>query len=243
MLIQYKPEHVCFERVDVPLSPLPSHLDGFTIGVISDLHLGTIGSVGRVHYAANILADQKPDLVIVAGDLTSTPEADQLIDDALAPVHGALGVLGNWDYRYPPKIRQQTAVRLLINEGVLVAPGLWIGGVDDVLEGVPDIDQALAGAPEEAVRILIAHEPDSADLVQRGHKISLQISGHSHGGQVRLPFFGPVLLPPMGRKYHTGLHRASHCQVYTSRGLGMSHLPFRFLCPPEVALITLRRGE
>lgn len=242
MLIQFKPKHIRIERVDIPIPSLPAHLDGFRLGLLSDLHLGTLGSFARVRHAAELISAENPDLVIIAGDLTSKPEAERLIDDALKPIQQAYGVLGNWDYRYPPKNRQQTAIHLLVNEGVLVKRGLWIGGIDDALEGTPDIDRAMEGAPDDAVRILIAHEPDFADSVQERHYISLQISGHSHGGQGRLPIVGPVLLPRMGRNYHTGLNRAAHCLVYTSRGLGMSHLPFRFRCAPEVTLITLKRA-
>jgi predicted MPP superfamily phosphohydrolase len=213
----------------------------YTIGVISDLHLGTWGSFSRVHHAAKLLAAEHVKAVIVAGDLTSTPEAELLIDDALSPIRNAYGVLGNWDYRYPPSVRRQTAIRLLMNEGVLVAPGLWIGGIDDGLLGKPDIDQAMAGAPHDSIRILIAHEPELADYVKEEHRITLQISGHSHGGQVCLPGWGPVLLPRMSRKYHTGFNRAPHCWVYTSRGIGMSHLPFRVLCPPQVTILTLTK--
>lgn len=242
LLIQYKPRHIRLERVAVPVKSLPLHLEGITIGVISDLHLGTLGSFARVHHAATMLAAAKPDLIIVAGDLTSKPEAEPLLDEALAPVQGAYGVLGNWDYSFPPKVRRQRAIRLLINEGLLVAPGLWIGGVDDGLMGKPDIDRAMSGAPDDAIRILIAHEPELADRVTAEHRIHLQISGHSHGGQIRLPGWGPILLPRMGRNYHTGLNRAPHCLVYTTRGLGMSHLPFRVLCPPEVTLLTLKEA-
>jgi predicted MPP superfamily phosphohydrolase len=212
---------------------------GTTLGVISDLHLGTLGSFNRVQYAAAWLAKLKPDVTIIAGDLTSRPVAAQLLDSALAPLNEAYAILGNWDYRYPQQPRPQSKIKLLVNEGLEVLPGLWLGGVDDWLRGKPDIEMALAGAPAGAVRILLLHEPDAADYVQQHHRVALQISGHSHGGQACIPGFGPFLFPEMGRKYHTGLHRAPHCLVYTNRGLGTSHIPFRVLCPPEITLITI----
>jgi predicted MPP superfamily phosphohydrolase len=124
---------------------------------------------------------------------------------------------------------------------VLVRPGLWLAGVDDLQRGKPDLDRALAMAPPDGVRILLSHEPDFANRVRQGHHVALQLSGHSHGGQVRLPFVGPLLLPPGGRKYHTGLNQAPACLVYTSRGVGMVRLPIRFACPPEVTILTLQK--
>jgi predicted MPP superfamily phosphohydrolase len=225
-------------RVTVRIPSLPTHLQGFTIGVLSDLHLGSIVSTEYIRSAAEKLAAEKPDLVVVAGDLISEDAATAELPRALEPVKGAFACLGNWDY-YQPSIRSQKTVRMLVNAGAEVAPGLWLGGVDNCLLGEPSLEQALAGAPEGAVRILLAHEPDYADRVTARHRVALQISGHTHGGQVRLPFIGPLLLPPLGRKYVAGLHQAPHCQVYTSRGVGVAHLPLRFLCPPEVTILQL----
>ncbi len=237
-----RPRSVRLERVEVALPDLPAHLDGYRIGVMADLHLGPLVKPHQIRAPAARLAAEQPDLVVVAGDLTSDPACEPLLDEALAPVQGALGVLGNWDYYFPPPVRTQSAVRLLVNDGLVVADGLWVGGVDDCKFGRPDVAAAMAGAPEGAVRILIAHEPDFADQVTAEDRVALVISGHSHGGQIRLPLLGPLLLPPMGRKYHTGLYRAPHTRVYTTRGLGFAHLPLRLWCPPELTVITLRRA-
>jgi len=233
-----EPDRLVVERVRLPVPGLPPHLDGFTIGVISDLHLGPFVPARRIRRAAGVLARARPDLTIVAGDFVSAPEAVAQLPEALAPLKRPVGVLGNWDWRVPA-MRTQTIVRLLINDGFEAAPGLWVAGVDDSRRGRPDIDAAMAKAPKSAIRILIAHEPEVADRVRPDHRVALQISGHSHGGQVRLPLIGPLLLPRLGRKYHTGLSAGPACPVYTTRGVGMVHLPVRFLCPPEVTLITL----
>jgi hypothetical protein len=240
-----EPKQLRLERVTVPVPELAGHLDGYTIGVLSDLHLGSLVSVAWVRNAAERLAALHPDLVLIAGDMTGYVETyqsgQQLIDEALEPVRGAYGVLGNWDRLVPEIIRPQNAVRMLINAGVTVAPDLWLSGLDDGLWGSPSIDRALAKAPVGGTRILLAHEPDLADLVRPEHQVALQISGHSHGGQIRLPLVGPLLLPPLGRKYPAGLNQAPGCQVYTSRGVGVTQVPARFLCPPEITLITLKR--
>jgi len=237
------------EHVTVRVPNLPPHLDGLRIGVLSDLHLGPLVPVERGRGAAALLARQRPDLVVVTGDITAVEEPDlaqRLIEEALGPVAGAYGVLGNWDfplYPLPRNVAPQKTVRILVNEGLSPVPGLWLAGLDDTLLGRPDLDRALTGAPPGAVRILLVHEPDLADEIRPEHQVALQISGHSHGGQVRLPLVGALFTPRMGSKYVAGLYQAPACQVYTSRGVGVSHLPIRVFCPPEVTLITLHRGD
>lgn len=239
--VKVEPRRPRLESVTVPLPELPPHLDGFTVAVLADLHLGPMVSLRRVRQAVDLLVPYRPDLVVVAGDLVSAPEAVFNLPAALGPFTQAYGVLGNWD-SIAPTVRQQRTVRMLVNEGVEAAPGLWLAGVDDALLGDPDLDRALEGAPPGAVRLLLAHEPDFADQIRAKHRVALQISGHTHGGQIRLPLLGPLMLPPDGRRYPAGLYRAPHCQVYTSRGLGVVHLPLRLFCPPEVSLLTLRPG-
>jgi predicted MPP superfamily phosphohydrolase len=245
-----EPRRLRLEAVQVEIPGLPPHLDGYTIGLLADLHLGKLVPVEWVYEAARRLAAQQPDIVLMAGDLVglvdSPAEEQRLIGEALAPVKGAYAVKGNWDhfgFDLPPGVQRQTTVRFLVNEGISLADGLWLGGVDDATWGEPDIQAAMAGAPPGAVRILLAHEPDLADQVGPADQIALQLSGHSHGGQVRLPFVGPLFLPPLGRKYPAGLARAPHCQVYTSRGVGVTGAPIRFACPPEIALIQLHRAK
>lgn len=235
------PQGIRVERVSVTVPNLPLHLEGFAIGVLSDLHVGPLVRPNQARRAAQMLADLQPDLVLLAGDLVSDVEAVKEMGYVLAPLRGAFAVLGNWDYGSESAFALcfRPAFRMLVNEGVEPVPGLWLAGLDDVLLGKPDLEAALAGAPIGAVRILLVHEPDFADRVRPEHQIALQISGHTHGGQIRAPLIGPLLLPTLGRKYHTGLRQAPACQVYTTRGLGVTHIPIRFLCPPEITLLTL----
>jgi hypothetical protein len=113
--------------------------------------------------------------------------------------------------------------------------------VDDAIEGQPDLERVLSALPEEECSILLAHEPDFADVSARTGRFDLQLSGHSHGGQIRIPFLPPLALPQQARNYPVGLYRVGEMQLYTNRGIGMVHLPLRFRCRPEITLITLSR--
>ena len=124
----------------------------------------------------------------------------------------------------------------------------WIAGVDDPLVGHPDPDlaipESIRGIPNEPV-ILMCHAPDYVDRLLKypvGQAVDLVLSGHSHGGQIRLPFYGPIVLPPLGRKYIEGWFRLGRMQLYVNRGLGTVGVPFRFDCPPEITILTLRAG-
>jgi predicted MPP superfamily phosphohydrolase len=116
---------------------------------------------------------------------------------------------------------------------------LWLSGVDDVLVGKPDLDRALQGIPRNEPVVLLAHEPDFADQAAK-YPVDLQLSGHSHGGQIRLPVVGAVFLPDLARKYPWGLRKIGALTLYTNVGLGTIRIPARLNCPPEVTLFTLR---
>jgi predicted MPP superfamily phosphohydrolase len=119
---------------------------------------------------------------------------------------------------------------------------LWLSGVADPASSAPNLHAAVPAHPDGPV-LLMAHAPDYADQVvnhPRGHLVDLMFSGHSHGGQVRLPFYGPVILPEMGHKYVEGLFRFEHLQLYVNRGIGTVGVPFRLNCPPEITVFTLK---
>lgn len=125
---------------------------------------------------------------------------------------------------------------------------IWFSGVDDPLESHPKPDlaipESIRGNRNEPV-VLLCHAPDYADKLlsdQVGQSVDLMLSGHSHGGQIRLPFHGPLVLPPLGRKYVEGWFRLGGMQLYVNRGLGTVGVPFRFDCPPEITVLTLRAG-
>jgi predicted MPP superfamily phosphohydrolase len=159
-----------------------------------------------------------------------------------------VAILGNHDHWNDAAIVTgalvDRGIRVLRNESFAIERGherLWISGVDDVLEKQDDLPKTLAAVPETEATVLLAHEPDFADYVA-GFPVDLQLSGHSHGGQVRIPGLGPIVLPDLARKYHSGLNRVGRLQVYTSRGLGVINPPVRLNCPPEITLLTLLKA-
>lgn len=125
---------------------------------------------------------------------------------------------------------------------------IWIAGVEDPLEGHPNPDLAvlpsIRNQPGEPV-VLLCHAPDYADhllTLPAGQAVDLMLSGHTHGGQIRLPLLSAMVLPPLGRKYVEGWFQLGSLQLYVNRGLGTIELPFRFNCPPEITMFTLRTG-
>jgi hypothetical protein len=140
---------------------------------------------------------------------------------------------------------QSRGIRVLRNEAVPMEQNgsrIWIAGVDDVLENAADLPWALYRIPPNERVILLAHEPDFADYVAR-QPVSVQLSGHSHGGQIRLPFVGPPYLPELAHRYPWGLRRIGDLQLYTNVGLGTIGIPIRWNCPPEVTSIRLAVGR
>jgi len=239
-------------RVTVSLPSLPPALNGFTICQLSDLHRGPVVSEEHIRRAAEIAMSLNADLIAVTGDFVSGEAANALSCAAalagLRARYGVYGVLGNHDYwtqdvEAVADAVTRGGVQLLTNRAVrLNVHGVhwWLCGVDDVWAGEPNLDAALQYVPDGAFRILLCHEPDFADESAK-RNIPLQISGHSHGGQVRLPLIGGFVLPPYGRKYPMGLQRVpnSSTLVYTNVGVGTIIPPIRMNCRPEVTLMTL----
>ena len=144
---------------------------------------------------------------------------------------------------------RESAITVLDNAHVPVERAgarFWLAGLDDPVEGVPDPDTAMPASIRNVSHepiVLLCHAPDYVDTLltlPEGQAVSLMLSGHTHGGQVRLPFAGPLILPPLGRKYVEGWFRFGDLQLYVNRGLGTVGVPFRFDCPPEITLFTLR---
>jgi predicted MPP superfamily phosphohydrolase len=249
-----EPQLLVVEEVHVSLPRLPQAFDGLVIGFLSDFHVNGPSSPALTARAAEMLMAYKPDLVALGGDFI-TRSADDAAScvDALAQLRaplGVFGILGNHDYWAGDTERTvatltRGGIRILRNESIPIGTDrspLFLIGLDDLWEKHADLPRALSGVPRDVCKILLVHEPDFADEAAKA-EIALQLSGHSHGGQVRLPFFGAPILPYLATKYPIGLQRAGpFTQVYTTRGIGLINPAIRFNCPPEVTVLRMRAG-
>lgn len=248
-----EPEWLMVERVEVVVRGLRPALEGYKIVQMSDFHLYPYTQVELIQRAVGLANELRPDLVVLTGDYV-LERADAIFE--LAPVlaglngrQGVFAVLGNHDHwTDPAAVRtglRESGIEVLHNEGVELSvgrEGLYLAGVDDCWSGAPDLGVALDGVAAGTPVVLLAHEPDFADEFAGDGRVSLQLSGHSHGGQVRLPGIGALVLPRYGQKYDAGLNRVGEMWVYTTRGIGVLGPPVRFNCPPEVTEITLVGG-
>lgn len=245
---------------EIALRRWPSRLDGFTIALLSDFHYDPYFSVHPLRRAIGLVNALQPHLIALTGDFVSAPMFGEPAGAASAAepcaellkrlhaTHGLWAVLGNHDC-YTDSERVTSALRaagipVLMNQSVPIerdGARFWLGGVEDVLEGAADVGATLQAVPSGEAVVLMAHEPDYADHVST-HPVDLQLSGHSHGGQIRFPYVPPFFLPQLAKKYIWGLYKINALTLYTNPGLGTVNLPLRMNCPPEITLLTLRRS-
>ena len=251
-----EPDWVDVEQVTLTLPGLAEALSGLRIAQISDIHLSRFTSPAKLLAAITRVNRLKPDLLALTGDFVGhdAAYAAGMIEPLRMLEPPAYAVYGNhdlWSDRATVGAAlAETPVRLLVNECVEAAPGLTIAGLDDAWSGDPRPQQALANAPSASTNLLLCHEPDYITTIHRMEApIALQLSGHSHGGQVRLPSTRPdgeglstraPVLPHMANRYPIGHYRVGRHQLYTNRGLGVWPLPIRFNCRPEITLFTLQ---
>ena len=245
-----EPNDVLVERQIIHLRRLPACFDGFKVVLLSDLHIYPFTTVELINEAIRLTNSVQPDLVLFAGDFVyKSPEAVfDLVPllEKLNPAKGVFAVLGNHDRRVAPKIVSEAlakgGVELLNNRGIelqIASECIYLAGIDSFLAGIPRPSEAFSARRGAVCSIALVHEPDSIRELCAEVPVDLQLSGHSHGGQVRFPGFGALVLPQLGKIYDLGLYAVGHAQIYTTRGIGTVYLPIRFNCPPEVTAITL----
>lgn len=254
-----EPGWVQFENVTLNLPRLSSNFHGTRVLQVSDIHMGGWMNSERLQHAADLILEQNPDLLLLTGDFlighgfdSNSEQRLQELIDILAPLAKSItsfAVLGNHDYwTNADAVREmlkQSGITDLTNSVFTFSDSgqhLHICGVDDIWEGDVRLNEVVSRLSREGTAILLAHEPDFADESAATGRFDLQVSGHSHGGQVVIPFYGPPVLPYLGRKYHNGLYRIGEMLQYTNRGLGMIDPPVRFNCPPEITVFTLQGG-
>lgn len=239
-------------NIALTLPRLAPAFDGYRIVQISDLHMEMWRDWATFDRAIDRINALAPDLIVVTGDYVNETVDDIAADlcRRLARLHapdGVLSVLGNHDYW-----RDGEAVQAVVNDAGLRdirnrvytlrrdGAALHVAGVDSVVEMRARLDVVLKELPGDGAAILLAHEPDFAFASAVNGRFDLQLSGHSHGGQVRLPLLTELVLPPLARHFIMGYYQWHGMHIYVNRGLGISGLRMRFLCRPEVTVLTLR---
>lgn len=247
---------------DVDLLGLPADLHGMRVVQFSDIHLDEYTEPFFLRRVIERINQLNPDAVFLTGDfVTSSAGHQSSVREAAwqcaemlkgLECRSVYAILGNHDVgagtEVEPALRA-SGINVIKNSYLPIERGsgrLWLAGLDDPLYGHPNLDAAvperIRGVKNEPV-VLLCHGPDYASNVQEhpaGQAIDLMLSGHTHGGQIRLPLVGALVLPPMGRRFIEGWFQFGRMRLYVNRGIGTTGLPFRFDCPPEITVFNLR---
>ncbi len=240
---------------EVVVPHLPAHLNGLRLVHLSDLHRGSPGSEAIIAEAVSRANALEPDITVITGDFVDHSPSDVLpvvrLAAGLRARLGVIAILGNHDYYADATLLASAldaaGITVLINRSIEAAPGLWIAGVDDLLEGRPDLEATLDAIPGGAATVLLAHHPNVLDEAAPLRDV-LMLSGHTHGGQFRVGFPTPAMICRLylQTRYVHGWYSRGGSKCYVSRGIGTAGgrlLGRRIRCRPEVALHTLRSAN
>lgn len=238
------------EKIDITIKRLPKKLDGLRLVHLSDIHHSPFTNLEHIIRAVKVSNRLKPDLFILTGDYVSHEteyiEPVARVLGELKSEFGTFACLGNHDHWTDAETVttsfRAAGINVLINEGFRFearGASFWLAGVDDHLVGKTDLPSALRGSFADEMKLLLAHNPIIFRQAVK-EKIDLVLSGHTHGGQVKIRERVKRILPR--RKLTNGLHQHKDTQIYITRGIGTVVLPIRYQCPPEISLIELRCG-
>jgi hypothetical protein len=251
---RFNPSDFDVVRVNIDIPGLPTPFQGYRIVHISDIHYGQWISADRLKGVVGLINQQEPDLVAITGDFVSYSgkNVEELIP-ALKEIHardGTVAVLGNHDYWLGAK-----RIRSILNESKIIelnndvytvtreGATLHIAGVDSATVKKNQLNKVLQKLPPNGQAILLAHEPDFADISAEAKRFSLQLSGHSHGGQFVIPKLGTPFRGDGFWKYPLGKYQVGEMIQYTNRGLGTNAFWIRINCAPEITVIDLQSKE
>ena len=251
-----EPRLLQLDYQDIISPKIPTAFEGFKIVQFTDTHVGFHYSIDQLKKLVTEINEQDPHVIVFTGDLIDEPQTyawDHMLIEALQSLkalYGKYWIYGNHDHggygtESVKNIMDQSGFKLLKNNHTMIEhhnESIVFAGIDDVILGKPDLSQTLDGIDPQLFTILLAHEPDFAESATK-FPIDIQLSGHSHGGQVRFPFIGHLYTPAYAEKYIQGNYKFSrnNMNLYVSRGIGTTRLPFRFLCKPEFSIFTLKK--
>ncbi|MDQ4120448.1 MAG: metallophosphoesterase [Acidobacteriota bacterium] len=245
-------KNLIIEEQTIYLERLPRAMDGLRVVQLSDVHHSRFTDAAQIKDSVAIANLLEADITVLTGDYVSygtdyiAPVAD-ILGELRAP-QGVYAVLGNHDYRADARLItdlfRSEGIRVLINEGLHLeknGAALWLCGLDDTIYGEPNLELALAGSRPAEFKFLLCHNPA---ILRRAVAMGIDfiVSGHTHGGQVRLRANEENLILPR-RPRVSGLMRRGATQIYVSRGIGTVVLPFRYQCPPEISFLELRSAQ
>lgn len=239
-------------QVEVPLPHLPQWAENLKIAHLSDLHVGQDVPDDFIRQALKLAQQEKPDLIILTGDFVSYNwENLRRMRSAFRVLKAKFGVfacLGNHDSfcdreKHVCAELKHAGVQVLDNDAVQIGQSFWLAGLGDPTTQRDDLQQALRNVPADACCLLMSHAPDAIDQAAQAG-VDLVLAGHTHGGQVCLPVIGPPLVPAKhGPKYAQGLFSHKQTRMFVTRGIGVVTPAYRLNCPPEVAILTLKRAD
>ena len=251
-----EPASLSNEDHELTLPGWPDSCDGLRVAVLADLHVGSpFNGVDKLEQIVDLTLKAKPDLILLAGDYTihgvvgGNVVAPEIIAKGLSRLAAPLGVyavIGNHDHREGTRrVRralESNGIKVLDDDSIplkLAECRIWLAGLSDLWTGKRAYQAALALIPLGAPTIAFTHNPDSFPILPK--PVTLTIAGHTHGGQVRLPLLGRLIVPSdYGERYAIGHVVENGRHLFVSPGLGTSIFPVRFLVPPEVSMLTLR---
>jgi predicted MPP superfamily phosphohydrolase len=241
---------VLVNTYSIPVPDLPAAFEGFTIVHLSDLHFGRLMPLSIIESVIQRANSIPRDMIACTGDYVIANRETEEIDTVwpyIMQLHARDGVystLGNHDYTADTQRSLywlEKSGQNVWHKSVAIRRGdqrLWIGGAGDLDEDILGIDQAFQGVPQADCKILLAHNPDSADT-PFNTRVSLMLCGHTHGGQVVLPFIGPLVLNVKNRRYASGFVIGERTRLFISKGVGTASAPIRINCYPEIAVLQL----
>ncbi|MEC3883035.1 metallophosphoesterase [Halobacillus sp. HZG1] len=248
-----EPNMLAIRRHEIEHGKIPRHFHNFKVLQFSDTHVGFHYELDDLERLVEKINKEQADLILFTGDLVDEPHTysfpPRLIQilKKLEAKHGKYWIYGNHDHGGygTEKIREvmeQSGFQLLQNEHTLIKNGsasFTLAGVDDVMLGQPDLERTLENVPDDSFTLLMVHEPDVA-LEYQHYPVDVQLSGHSHGGQVQVPFLGYLVTPPFAEHFVEGHYPlVNDFNLYVSRGIGTTRLPYRFMCRPEFSVFHL----